>query len=271
MSDTETLIQDRPYLAVLQHTIAAGHPSPDRTGTGTLRTFGAHMRFDLTQGFPLLTTKRIFFRAVVEELLWFLRGSVNVRELHAKNITIWDEWILPDYTIGHGYGLLWRHWNSTGEEVDQIKNLIDGIKADPNGRRHIVTAWDAGRIKQAALPPCHSFWQVVVIDGRLSIQLHQRSGDLFLGIPFNIASYALLVHILSKLTGHEPGELVVNIADAHIYQNHREQVHTQLSRVPRPSPMLTIAPFERLEDLTSEHFQIHDYNPHPSIPAPVAV
>lgn len=267
-----TSVQDTAYLAVLAHTLNTGHPSMDRTGVGTLRTFGAHLRFDLNQGFPLLTTKRIFYRGVIEELLWFLRGSVDVRELQAKGVHIWDEWADEDGSIGWGYGRLWRKWNSTGETVDQIHNLIEGIKADPDGRRHIVTAWDAGRIKEAKLPPCHSFWQVVVIDGRVNLQLHQRSGDLFLGVPFNIASYALLMHIIAAQTGFKVGELLINIADAHIYLNHVDQVRLQLTREPRLAPVLRLAPFKTFEELSfEEHFSFEMYDPHPSIKAPVAV
>jgi thymidylate synthase len=248
--------------------------SADRTGTGTRRLFSASLEFDVSERFPLLTTKKMFFRGIVEELLWFLRGSVDVRELQAKGVHIWDEWQREDGTIGPwGYGALWRRWNSSGTEVDQIARLIHDLRHNPTSRRMIVSAWDAGRVNEAALPPCHCFWQAVVIGDVLNIQLHQRSGDFFLGIPFNIASYALLLRLLAQLTGLKPGALVMQIADAHLYENHINQAQLQLERHTdlRPSPILEIAPFESLEELTYEHFTLTGYDPHPAISAPVSV
>lgn len=267
------VFHDWSYLQTLSTIRYSGVESPDRTKTGTLRTFAQHMRFDLAHAFPLLTSKKLFFKGIVAELLWFLSGSTDVGVLQAQNVHIWDEWALEDNTIGYGYGELWRAWRGPNGPIDQIANLLDAIRTTPHSRRLIVSAWDVGGVDEAALPPCHCFWQVVIIGNKLNIQLHQRSGDWFVGVPFNIASYALLVHVLCALTGYEPGVLAITVADAHLYLNHLEQAETQLRtwRDLRPSPKLELAPFERLEDLTLEHFKIIGYNPHPSIKAPVAV
>lgn len=265
-------LADWAYHQALYTILRSGFTDGDRTGTGVKRCFGVSLRFDdVANAFPLVTTKALFWRGIVAELLWFLSGSVDVRELQEQRVHIWDGWVKEDGTIGPGYGQQWRRWNSTGEEIDQIARLIHTLKTKPADRRMIVSAWDAGRIDEMALPPCHSFWQVVVIDGRLHLQLHQRSGDMFLGVPFNIASYAALMHILGALSGFKPGSLHIHIADAHIYLNHEEQVMQQLERQPRGVPTLKLKSFESIEELSFGHFELEGYDPHPAIKAPVAV
>lgn len=266
------------YLDALDYVLHMGEERKDRTGTGTRSVFGLNLEFDNSENFPILTTKRVHFKSVVGELLWMLSGSTNVAELREKyGVTIWDEWEQEDGTIGPGYGEQWRSadWtNGWGQiiMVDQMQNLIDGIKADPYSRRHIVNAWNVGQIDQMALPPCHTMFQCYVhVDGTLDLQLYQRSSDMFLGLPFNIAQYALLQRIIARLTGHTPGKLVISIGDAHIYTNHVEQVREQLSRDPRKAPTLLMGEFETLEELSPQQFKLIGYEPHSTIKAPVAI
>jgi thymidylate synthase len=252
--------------------LQTGTRKSDRTGTGTLSSFGQQLRFDLAAGFPLVTTKRVHLRSVVYELLWFLRGDSNVRWLREHGVTIWDEWAGPDGELGPVYGVQWRSWPTpTGEHVDQISQLIDTIRRDPDSRRLVVSAWNVGQLDQMALPPCHAFFQFYVADGRLSCQLYQRSADLFLGVPFNIASYALLTHMVAAQTGYAPGEFIWTGGDCHIYQNHLAQVHEQLSRQPYPLPRLRLAPRESIFDYRYEDVEVLGYECHPAIKAPVAV
>lgn len=277
------MIADWDYLEALNHVLAEGEERIDRTGMGTRSIFGLNLEFWNSEDFPILTTKRVHFKSVVGELLWMLSGSVNVKELREKyGVTIWDEWEQEDGTIGPGYGEQWRrsaqsvHKPETSAfkvyRVDQMQNLIDGIKADPYSRRHIVNAWNVGQIGQMALPPCHTMFQCYVhTDGTLDLQLYQRSSDMFLGLPFNIAQYALLQRIIAQLSGHEPGKLNITIGDAHIYSNHFEQVREQLDREPKSAPRLEIGTIDSLDTLTPELFRLIGYDPHPTIKAPVAV
>jgi thymidylate synthase len=258
---------DSEYLWALARIMRNGSKREDRTGTGTRSLFGERCVYDLTRGFPLLTTKRVFWRGVVEELLWFLKGSTNANALQDKGVHIWDEWAGPDGELGPIYGKQWRDWNG----VDQVQALIDGIKENPSSRRHIVSAWNVSDLDQMALPPCHTLFQFYVHDGYLDCSLYQRSADMFLGVPFNIASYALLTHIIGALTGLKPRRFVHFIGDAHIYSNHTEQVRTQTVRKARPAPRLVINPIESLDELTSDHIQLVGYDPHPSIKGAVSV
>lgn len=269
---------DIEYLEALEYVLTEGEERIDRTGTGTRSIFGLNLSFDNHDTFPILTTKRVHFKSVVGELLWMLSGSVNVKELREKyGVTIWDEWEQEDGTIGPGYGEQWRgaEWsNRRGQRftVDQMQELIDGIKADPYSRRHIVNAWNVGQIEDMALPPCHTMFQCYVhTDGTLDLQLYQRSSDMFLGLPFNIAQYALLQRIIAELTGKEPGKLHITIGDAHIYSNHYEQVREQLTREPRHAPKLAMGVPNGLDDLKVSDFRLIGYDPHPTIKAPVAV
>lgn len=314
---------EAPYLQLLRDILANGHQKDDRTKTGTTSLFGYQMRFDLSQGFPLLTTKRVPFGLIKSELLWFLRGDTNIQYLLKHNNHIWDEWAFknwvesPEYTgpdmtdfglrapkdphfnelyqnqkqrfceqiinddafaakygnLGDVYGAQWRHWKtSQGETIDQIKDVIEAIKTTPDSRRLIVSAWNPEDVPQSALPPCHTLFQFYVNDGKLSCQLYQRSGDAFLGVPFNIASYALLTHLIARETGLEVGEFVHTLGDAHIYSNHLKQVTEQLKRIPRKAPTLWLDPSKKaVMDFESEDIKILDYDPHPSIKAPVAV
>jgi len=263
----------RPYLDLLQHILDHGTAKGDRTGTGTLSVFGYQMRFDLSQGFPLLTTKKLHLRSIIHELLWFLAGDTNVRYLHEHGVTIWDEWADAEGELGPVYGAQWRSWPSPeGGTIDQIAKLIAGIRANPDSRRHIVSAWNVAEIDRMALPPCHALFQFWVGEGRLSCQLYQRSADVFLGVPFNIASYALLTHLVAQVTGLRPGEFVHTFGDAHLYLNHVEQAELQLTRQPYPLPEL------RLNNARTEltGFEIDDielvgYQSHPAIRAPIAV
>lgn len=274
---------DYEYLDALDYVLTKGEERTDRTGTGTRSIFGLNLSFDNHDSFPILTTKRVHFKSVVGELLWMLSGSVNVKELREKyGVTIWDEWergpleFRPG-TIGPGYGAQWRNawWSDEVLDlhtVDQMQNLIDGIIADPYSRRHIVNAWNVGQIDQMALPPCHTMFQCYVhTDGTLDLQLYQRSSDMFLGLPFNIAQYALLQRIIADLTGYRAGKLYITIGDAHIYSNHYDQVREQLDREPRPAPKLMMGVPEGLDDLEVSDFQLIGYDPHPTIKAPVAV
>jgi len=263
----------RQYLELLDDVLANGTRKGDRTGTGTLSVFGRQLRFDLTEGFPAVTTKKLHLKSVVGELIWFLQGSTNVRWLQEHGISIWDEWADADGELGPVYGHQWRSWPAPdGRHIDQIAKVLDSIRTNPDSRRHVVSAWNVAEVDDMALPPCHTMFQFYVADGRLSCQLYQRSADLFLGVPFNIASYALLTHMVAQVCGLEPGDFVHTFGDAHLYLNHVEQATLQLGREPRPLPVLRLNP-ERKE-LTE--FEIGDvelvgYDPHPGIKAPIAV
>nr|WP_296768470.1 thymidylate synthase [Rhodococcus sp. (in: high G+C Gram-positive bacteria)] len=261
-----------PYEDLLRHVSATGTAKSDRTGTGTTSVFGHQMRFDLSQGFPLITTKRVHLKSVVYELLWFLRGDSNVGWLKEHGVRIWDEWAAEDGELGPVYGVQWRSWPTpSGEHIDQISEVLDTLKTNPDSRRMIVSSWNVGEIPQMALPPCHAFFQFYVADGKLSCQLYQRSADLFLGVPFNIASYALLTHMVAAQAGLEVGDFVWTGGDCHIYDNHREQVAEQLGREPYPYPTLKLAQRDSIFDYTFEDIEILDYQHHPTIKAPVAV
>ncbi|GLQ54561.1 thymidylate synthase [Devosia nitrariae] len=263
----------QPYLKLLADILEHGTDKSDRTGTGTRSLFGYQMRFDLAQGFPLVTTKKLHIRSIVYELLWFLRGETNVRWLQERGVKIWDEWADENGDLGPVYGSQWRSWPAPdGRHIDQIANLIEGIKTRPDSRRHIVSAWNPAEIDEMALPPCHCLFQFYVADGKLSCQLYQRSADSFLGVPFNIASYALLTHMVAQVTGYAPGDFVHTLGDAHLYSNHFEQAREQLTRAPRALPQLVLNPqVQRLEDFTFEDIVISGYDPHPHIKAAVAV
>lgn len=264
---------EQQYLDQLANVLQNGARKTDRTGTGTLSLFGLQMRFRLDKDFPLLTTKKLHLKSIIYELLWFLRGETNARWLQERGVTIWDEWAAEDGELGPIYGRQWRRWKAAdGREIDQITRLVESIRAEPDSRRHMVVAWNPGEIDNMALPPCHALFQFYVADGRLSCQLYQRSGDLFLGIPFNIAGYALLTLMVAQVTGLAPGEFVHTIGDAHIYMNHLAQVREQLSRSPRQFPTLQINPEVRdLFAFRYEDFALHGYDPYPTIAAPVAV
>ena len=261
------------YLDLLRHIKNNGIIKSDRTGTGTISTFGYQMRFDLSQGFPLLTTKKLHLRSIIYELLWFLRGDTNIRYLHEHNVTIWDEWADQNGDLGHIYGYQWRSWPTPdGKHIDQITQVIDQIRKNPDSRRLIVSAWNVAEIDTMALPPCHTLFQFYVADNKLSCQLYQRSADVFLGVPFNIASYALLTQMVAQITGLEVGTFVHTLGDAHIYLNHTEQVDLQLSRTPRALPVMKINPDVRsIFDFQYEDFSLENYDPYPSIKAPIAV
>lgn len=263
----------KAYLDLLRHIQAHGTVKNDRTGTGTISTFGYQMRFDLSEGFPVLTTKRLHLRSIIHELLWFLRGDTNIAYLRENGVTIWDEWADADGNLGPVYGSQWRSWPAPdGRHIDQIVQVVDQIERNPDSRRLIVSAWNVAEINRMALPPCHALFQFYVADGRLSCQLYQRSADVFLGVPFNIASYALLTMMIAQVTGLVPGEFVHTLGDAHIYLNHREQVALQLTRTPRPLPVMRINPDVRsIFGFRYEDFSLDGYDPYPSIKAPVAV
>lgn len=261
-----------PYEDLLRHVLEHGTPKADRTGTGTRSVFGHQMRFDLRAGFPLVTTKRVHLRSVVGELLWFLRGESNVAWLRENGVTIWDEWADDDGELGPVYGVQWRSWPTPdGGHVDQIAQVVEGIRRDPDSRRHIVSAWNVAEIPKMALAPCHAFFQFHVADGRLSCQLYQRSADLFLGVPFNVASYALLTHMVAQQTDLEVGDFVWTGGDCHIYDNHVDQVTEQLSREPYPLPRLELRRAPSMFEYGFEDVVVRDYQHHPAIKAPVAV
>ncbi|MGW9403288.1 thymidylate synthase [Arthrobacter sp. NPDC055585] len=262
-----------PYEDLLRDILAHGTPKSDRTGTGTRSVFGRQMRFDLSDSFPLITTKRVHFKSVALELLWFLRGDSNVRWLQERGVTIWDEWADDDGELGPVYGVQWRSWPTPdGGQIDQIAKLIDGLKNNPDSRRHIVTAWNPAEVENMALPPCHAMFQFYVADGKLSCQLYQRSADTFLGVPFNIASYALLTLMVAQQVGLEPGEFVWTGGDVHIYENHLDQVTEQLSRSPFPYPKLRLRRKPAsIFDYELDDFEVLDYQHHPGIKAPIAV
>ncbi|WP_323002631.1 thymidylate synthase [Denitromonas sp.] len=261
------------YLDLMQHVLDHGHDKSDRTGTGTLSVFGYQMRFDLAEGFPLLTTKKLHVKSIIHELLWFLTGDTNIAYLKANGVSIWNEWADENGDLGPVYGHQWRHWPARdGGEIDQIRQLIAGLKASPDSRRHLVSAWNPSDVDRMALPPCHALFQFYVADGRLSCQLYQRSADIFLGVPFNIASYALLTMMVAQVCDLAPGDFVWTGGDCHLYKNHLEQTRLQLSRTPRPLPTLKINP--AVNDLFAfrfEDFTLEGYEPHPHIAAPVAV
>ncbi len=263
----------RQYLDLMQRILDDGHRKDDRTGTGTLSVFGHQMRFDLAAGFPLITTKKLHLRSIVHELLWFLRGETNVGSLREAGVRIWDEWAGPDGELGPIYGYQWRSWPTPdGRHVDQIAEVLRGLRETPDSRRLLVSAWNVADIPRMALAPCHVLFQFYVADGRLSCQLYQRSADVFLGVPFNIASYALLTAMMAQVSGLAPGEFIMTLGDAHLYQNHLEQARLQLAREPRPLPRLRLDPaVTSLFDFRYEHVAVEEYHPHPHIPAPVAV
>ncbi|MEP7206332.1 MAG: thymidylate synthase [Casimicrobiaceae bacterium] len=263
----------RQYLDFMRYVRDHGHPKEDRTGTGTLSVFGYQMRFPLAEGFPLLTTKKVHTRSVIHELLWFLRGNTNVRYLQENGVSIWDEWADADGELGPVYGAQWRRWTTPdGDVIDQMANVVAEIGRNPDSRRLIVSAWNVGEIPRMKLPPCHAFFQFYVAGGRLSCQLYQRSADIFLGVPFNIASYALLTHLVARQTDLQPGEFVWTGGDCHLYRNHLEQVEIQLARTPYPLPKLVLLRRPAsLFDYRFEDIVIEDYQCHPSIKAPVAV
>lgn len=261
------------YLDLMSRVMENGADKGDRTGTGTRSVFGHQMRFDLSEGFPLVTTKKLHLRSIIIELLWFLRGDTNIGWLKDNGVSIWDEWADENGDLGPVYGYQWRSWPAPdGTSIDQIEKLVDGIKNNPNSRRHIVSAWNPALVDEMALPPCHCLFQFYVADGKLSCQLYQRSADIFLGVPFNIASYALLTHMIAQVCDLEVGDFVHTLGDAHLYSNHFEQVKTQLGRAPKALPQLKINPeVKKLTDFKFEDFEIIDYDPHPHIKAPVAV
>ena len=263
----------RQYLQLLGDVLANGVDRPDRTGTGTRSLFGYQLRFDLGDGFPLLTTKKLHIRSIIYELLWFLRGDTNIAYLKEHGVRIWDEWANENGDLGPVYGSQWRSWpDGRGGTIDQITNVVEAIRTKPESRRHIVTAWNPADIEDMALPPCHCLFQFYVAEGRLSCQLYQRSADVFLGVPFNIASYALLTHMVAQVTGLTPGDFVHSFGDLHLYHNHFAQAREQLSRMPRPLPRLSINPERRdIFAFEFEDFKILDYDPHPHIKAEVAV
>jgi len=263
----------KQYLDLMRHVRDHGVRKEDRTGTGTLSVFGYQMRFDLAQGFPVVTTKKLHLRSIIHELLWFLRGDTNIQYLRDNGVSIWDEWADANGNLGPVYGSQWRSWpTADGRHIDQIAQVLDQLRNNPDSRRIIVSAWNVGEIDRMALPPCHAFFQFYVADGKLSCQLYQRSADIFLGVPFNIASYALLTLMIAQVVGLQPGDFVHTLGDAHLYLNHLEQTDLQLSREPYPLPMLRINP--DVKDLFAfrfEDFELVDYQHHPHIKAPVAV
>jgi len=263
----------KQYLDLVRHVLDHGADKGDRTGTGTLSCFGHQMRFDLARGFPLLTTKKLHLRSILHELLWFLRGESNLAYLHENGVSIWDEWADERGELGPIYGVQWRSWPTpSGQGIDQLGGVLDEIRANPDSRRLIVSAWNVAELERMALPPCHLLFQFYVAEGRLSCQLYQRSADVFLGVPFNIASYALLTMMVAQVSDLEPGEFIHVLGDAHLYRNHLRQARTQLGREPRTLPRMRLDPaVKSLFGFRSEHFRLEGYDPHPHISAPVAV
>ena len=262
----------KEYLKLMEHVLKNGTKKTDRTGTGTISVFGYQSRYNLENSFPLVTTKKIHLKSVIHELLWFLKGETNVKYLQENNVKIWDDWADEHGNLGPVYGSQWRSWtNQSGEKIDQIKNLINDIKTNPNSRRLIVSAWNVGEIKNMALPPCHSFFQFYVENNKLSCQLYQRSADVFLGVPFNIASYSLLIMMIAEVCNLKPGEFIHTLGDAHLYLNHLEQAELQLSRTPKKSPIMKIKARTNIFDYIYSDFELCEYDPHPHIKAPIAV
>lgn len=263
----------KQYLDLMQHVLDNGVRKEDRTGTGTISVFGYQMRFNLADGFPAVTTKKLHFRSIIHELLWFLRGETNIRYLHENKVTIWDEWADENGELGPVYGSQWRSWDGgNGRSIDQIANVLHSLKHNQDSRRHIVSAWNVAEVDQMALPPCHLLFQFYVAEGKLSCQLYQRSADIFLGVPFNIASYALLTMMMAQVLGYQPGDFVHTFGDAHLYLNHLEQAELQLSRDPFPLPQMRLNP--DITDLFAfryEDFELVNYQAHPTIKAPIAV
>ncbi len=263
----------KSYLELLEHVLINGEERTDRTGTGTLSVFGSQLRFSLNPTFPLLTTKKLHLRSIIYELLWFLKGDTNIRYLNDNKVTIWDEWADNNGNLGRVYGAQWTDWrNAKGESINQIKSVIDSLINNPHSRRHIVCAWNPGEIMEMALPPCHALFQFYVVNGKLSCQLYQRSADLFLGVPFNIASYALLTQMIAQVCNLKAHEFVHTFGDLHLYKNHVNQAKEQLSRSPRTLPTMKINPkVSEISDFSFEDFVLVDYNPHPSIKAPISI
>ncbi len=263
----------KQYLDLMQHVLANGVERNDRTGVGTIGVFGYQMRFNLAEGFPAVTTKKLHFRSIIHELLWFLQGDTNIRYLRDNGVTIWDEWADENGDLGPVYGYQWRSWpGRDGQTIDQIANLLHQLRHNPHSRRHIVSAWNVADVEEMALPPCHCLFQFFVADGKLSCQLYQRSADIFLGVPFNIASYALLTLMVAQVTGYEPGDFVHTFGDAHLYLNHLEQARLQLSREPYPLPHMQLnTAVTNLFDFRYEDFELVNYQCHPVIKAPIAV
>ncbi len=263
----------KQYLDLLDHVMKTGVMKHDRTGTGTISTFGYQMRFDLSEGFPIMTTKKLHLKSIIYELLWFLSGSTNVRFLQDNGVRIWNEWADADGNLGPVYGYQWRSWPAAdGNHIDQISQVVDSLKSNPDSRRHLVCAWNVGELDKMALPPCHILFQFYVADGKLSCQLYQRSADIFLGVPFNIASYAILTLMMAQVTGYKPGEFIHTLGDAHIYLNHIEQVKLQLSRTPYPLPVMKLNP--AINDIFAfkyEDFTLEGYNAHPGIKGEISV
>lgn len=261
------------YLGLMQRVLNEGYHKKDRTGTGTISVFGHQMRFNLAEGFPLLTTKKLHLKSIIHELLWFLKGSTNVAYLQQNGVRIWNEWAKEDGELGPVYGYQWRSWpDYHGNHIDQIAQVIESLKNNPDSRRHIVSAWNVGHLNEMQLPPCHILFQFYVADGKLSCQLYQRSADIFLGVPFNIASYALLTMMVAQVTRLQPGDFIHTLGDAHIYTNHIEQVKLQLTREPRPLPVMKINPARNsIDDFVFEDFQLENYDPHPHIKGDISV
>jgi thymidylate synthase len=272
-NETDRRHPEQQYLDLMQLILDTGVDRADRTGTGTKSIFGHQMRFDLSRGFPLLTTKKLHVKSIVYELLWFLRGETNIRWLQERGVKIWDAWADENGDLGPVYGSQWRSWpDGKGGTIDQIAKVVHSIRTNPDSRRHIVTAWNPAEVDEMALPPCHCLFQFYVAEGRLSCQLYQRSGDVFLGVPFNIASYALLTLMMAQVTGLEPGEFVHSFGDVHLYSNHVQQAREQLARMPKPFPRLTLNPDRHdIFEFTFEDFMLTGYDPHPHIKAEVAV
>ncbi len=263
----------KQYLDLLSHVTTHGTRKEDRTGTGTISTFGYQMRFDLADGFPLMTTKKLHLKSIIHELLWFLKGDTNTSYLNEHGVKIWNEWADEQGNLGHIYGYQWRSWPTPdGKHVDQVTRVVDSIKKDPDSRRHIVSAWNVGDLDKMALPPCHILFQYYISDGKLSCQLYQRSADIFLGVPFNIASYSFLLMMMAQVTGLQPGEFIHTLGDAHIYTNHLDQVNMQLSRAPRALPSVTLNPEVRdIAGFSFEDFTVEHYHPHPHIKGAISV
>ncbi len=263
----------KAYLDLMQHVLNEGTQKHDRTGTGTISVFGYQMRFNLQEGFPLVTTKKCHLRSIIHELIWFLKGDTNIAYLKDNGVSIWDEWADENGNLGPVYGSQWRSWpTANGQHIDQIKQVINQIKNNPDSRRLIVSAWNVGEIENMALPPCHAFFQFYVADGKLSCQLYQRSADIFLGVPFNIASYALLTLMVAQVCGLQAGDFVHTLGDAHLYNNHLEQTRLQLNREPHPLPSMKLNPkVTNIFDFKFEDFTLENYDPHPHIKAPVAI